>query len=194
MGLLAIRQRLELMGGRMQVESAPGRGTRITIEVPIAFTGPESSERETAVIAAVDERRHGPRSRALRVLLADDHAVLRHGLASSLSSEPGIELVGEAADGVAALEQIAAVIPDVVLMDVSMPRMDGIEATRQIRSRFPAVRVVGLSMHDELDVVRQMTDAGAEAFVTKGAPMEQLVRAVRGDSGERPVHDETMER
>jgi CheY-like chemotaxis protein len=118
-------------------------------------------------------------NKPLRILLADDHEVVRRGLAELLSSEPDMDVIGEASDGQEAVTLAKKLHPDVVVMDVDMPRMGGVEATRLIHSDSPAIRVVGLSMHCESDVVIAMWEAGASDFVDKSEPVQRLLRAMR---------------
>ncbi len=125
----------------------------------------------------------GP-ARKIRVLLADDHTIMREGLASLLREEPDIEVVGEATDGLVSLELARRHRPDVVVMDISMPRMNGVEATRIIMQELPQTRVVALSMHAHDDMAATMRTAGARAYVTKGGPLEALMSAIRGTSAQ----------
>jgi DNA-binding NarL/FixJ family response regulator len=115
----------------------------------------------------------------VRVLVVDDHEVFRLGLERALAKEPGIEIVGEAGDGEAALERVAALRPDVVLMDVRMPVTDGIEATRRIRESDPDVRVLVLAgSHTDADVFAAVR-AGAHGYLLKEATVEEVAGAVR---------------
>jgi len=115
----------------------------------------------------------------IRVLLADDHRILREGLASLLSEEPDLLVVGQAGDGMEAIELTRHTRPDVVLMDVTMPRLDGIAATRRITAEMSKVAVIGLSMHEEDDMADAMRAAGAVAYLSKGGPSEALIAAIR---------------
>jgi DNA-binding NarL/FixJ family response regulator len=114
----------------------------------------------------------------IKVLLVDDHTILREGIRALLSSEPDIRVVGEASDGLEALEQVPRLEPQVVIMDLVMPRMNGLEATRQIRARYPDVRILILSMYDDDEYVREITQAGASGYVLKRVATEDLVRAI----------------
>ncbi|RIH85045.1 Response regulator protein VraR [Meiothermus luteus] len=115
----------------------------------------------------------------IRILLADDHPVVRAGLVGLLSSQPDFEVVGEAANGQEALRAVEQLLPQVVLMDLRMPVMDGVSAIRQIRSRFPQVQILVLTTYDtDSDIVRAV-EAGATGYLLKDVPREELFRAVR---------------
>lgn len=114
-----------------------------------------------------------------RILLVDDHAVLRAGLKVLLALQPDFEVVGEASDGEEALRQVELLKPEVVLMDLSMPGMGGIEATRRIRALYPHVSVLILSQYDDESYLRQALDAGAAGFALKKAADSDLLAAVR---------------
>ena len=113
-----------------------------------------------------------------RVLVADDHTILRQGLRAILESEPNIEVVGEAADGREAVRKAATLEPDVVIMDVSMPRMNGLEATARIVKDNPAIRVVALSMHNSEEYVCSLLKAGARGYVLKESVSSDLVESI----------------
>src|SRR6266536_6182697 len=113
-----------------------------------------------------------------RVVLVDDHPVLREGLRRILEREPDLEIVGEAETGEAALELVARISPDIVLMDVRMPGMDGIEATRRLGASHPQVQVLVLSAYPEF--TREALQAGAAGYLLKSAPTPQLLASVRG--------------
>lgn len=115
----------------------------------------------------------------IRVLLVDDEELVRTGLRMILGAEPGIHVVGEAADGHAALGEVERLVPDVVLMDIRMPRMDGIEATRLITDGRPGTKVVVLTTFDLDKHVYAALAAGASGFLLKDAPAAQLVHAIR---------------
>jgi DNA-binding NarL/FixJ family response regulator len=116
----------------------------------------------------------------MRVLLVDDHTILRQALCLMLGSEPDIEIVGEAGNGRQAVELTRDLQPEVVLMDVAMPEMNGIEATRIIHAEQPDVCVIGLSMFEHDQQGEAMRDAGAKDYVTKSAAPEELLTVMRG--------------
>lgn len=115
---------------------------------------------------------------SIRVLLADDHALIREGLRSLLEKQPNMEVVGEAEDGRRARELAGELSPNIVIMDVSMPKLAGIEATRQITSEFPAVKVIALSIHSKRRFVADMLSAGASGYILKECLFDELVQAI----------------
>ena len=115
----------------------------------------------------------------LRVFLADDHAVVREGLKALVNAQPTMAVVGEAADGLSACEQVAQLAPDVVVMDVSMPGLSGSQATARLRLECPAVRVLALTVHEDKGYLRQLLAAGAAGYVLKRAAPEELIQAIR---------------
>jgi DNA-binding NarL/FixJ family response regulator len=114
----------------------------------------------------------------IRILVADDHPVVRSGLIALLRTLPGLEVVGEAADGEAAVREAQLLQPDVVFMDVRMPGVDGIEATRRIRAAVPQTRVLVLTMYDDDASVFTAMQAGAQGYLLKEADQDEIVRAV----------------
>ena len=123
----------------------------------------------------------------IRVLIVDDHAVVRSGLATFLQAFEDFELVGEAGDGVEAVDQCAQISPDVVLMDLLMPEMDGIAATRTIRERHPEVQVIALTSFQDQDRVQAALDAGALGYLLKNVSADELARAIRSARAGRPT-------
>ena len=115
----------------------------------------------------------------IRVLLADDSVILRRCVAEFLEKCPDIEIAGEACNGKVAVELTKQLVPDVVVMDIGMPEMNGIEATRAIRNSIPKVKVVGLSINDDTDCRKAMRQAGAAAFVSKLKFSSVLIPAIR---------------
>ena len=123
-----------------------------------------------------------------RVLIADDHALVREGLRAVLEAEGGIEVVGEARDGLGAVEACRELSPDLVLMDVRMPGVDGLEATRRIKAEMPGVGVVMVTMHENPDYLLEAVRAGAAGYVLKDSSGERIAQAVgRTLAGESPL-------
>lgn len=201
-GLFSIRERLEVLNGALEIESQPGEGSRVTVVVPLdaAAGGAEEGAGErmdgAAELPAAPEAAAGrprrPRRRRrrpgerIRVLLADDHKILREGLAGLLREQADLEVIGEASDGATAIEMTRNLQPDVIVMDISMPGINGVEATRRIVRESPATRIVGLSMHEVEDMGPALVSAGAETCLSKDGASETLVRAIRGAAGLPP--------
>ncbi|MEN6497070.1 MAG: response regulator [Thermoguttaceae bacterium] len=188
-GLFSIRERLAALGGRLDIESTPGHGTRIMLTAPrnattrvarrAARVRSEAIASENVALAETPEEFLDLTGNKIRVLLVDDHQILRQGMASMLMEEPDVALVGEATNGQEAIELARRTRPHLILMDVTMPVLDGVEATRRIMSELPETRVIGLSMHDESDLAEAMRKAGAVAYLSKGGPFDVVMDAIR---------------
>ncbi|ALA58970.1 response regulator [Nitrospira moscoviensis] len=191
-GLFSIRERMEAVDGWMQMESRPGAGTIVTLGVSLATLGGGAAEtfsvkreavrvEEPSGVSASASRLadHASRSSApVRVLLVDDHAMVRQGLRSLLDGYADLDIIAEAGDGEEAVTLAGLLKPDLVVMDVNLPRLDGIEATKRIRRAHPQTVVVGLSVNQAEHVVRAMREAGAAAFLTKESAADQLYETI----------------
>lgn len=114
----------------------------------------------------------------IKILIADDHKIVRDGLKTLLKSQDDMEIVGETMDGRSTVKAVASLSPDIVIMDIAMPHLNGIEATRQIVNDHPGVKVVALSMHSDKRFVTEMLQAGASAYLLKDCAFEELVIAI----------------
>lgn len=191
-GLFSIGERMQAMGGRFEVESACGQGTRATMILPYwpQTRSSSSQDMETAenVSAArgmkkpspdqTDTSRGGPTVPGIRILLVDDHAIVRQGIKSLLDSHENLRVVGEASDGQGAIDLATELQPDVVIMDVNLPVVDGMAATSRITRDCPETVVIALSVHDDRHIMEAMRKAGAAAFVSKGSVTEDLYDAI----------------
>jgi CheY-like chemotaxis protein len=166
MGLAICRKIVERHGGTITAKSTPGKGSVFIVALPAVDTG-----------ASI------PKMKRIRVMLADDHLITRQGITSLLNEHSDMKVVGEAADGEEAVKMARELQPDVILMDISMPKMNGIESTKVIHSEFPHIRIIGLSMHAEAGTTRAMLDGGAVAFLSKSGHSDDLIAAIRGDTG-----------
>jgi CheY-like chemotaxis protein len=186
-GLLSIRERLIALGGSLEIESEPGAGARFVMDFPVNDLPSAAAESDTqahdaSAAGALVEDRTTPGNISpdyrIRVLLVDDHQIVREGLVAMLQRQTKFEVVGEAGDGAEAIELVEQLRPDVVLMDVHLPRMDGIEATRRIKARHPQIQVIGLSWHEEVDQSQAMRNAGAAAYLGKEAASRALIKTL----------------
>jgi PAS domain S-box-containing protein len=186
-GLFSIHERMTALGGSFEWQSVQGKGTRAALVLPLARAAVDR-----VVRGAMDQPPSslppsvlsvpgggGSRPERLRVLLVDDHAMVRQGLKTVLDGYPDVEVVGEAGDGVEALALADRLRPAVVVMDINMPRMNGIEATRTITSHYRDTTVVGLSVNASRENHEAMKAAGAVVLITKEAAVEQLYSAIR---------------
>lgn len=179
-GLFSIRERVQLLGGSLLVQTSPGKGTRVSLVVPSQVAAPDQSACPAPAVAAMPPAAaHRPDEQRIAVMIVDDHPLLRSGLAGLIGCQPDMYTVGEAADGDDAVETAGTLRPDVILMDINLPRVNGVEATRRIVGQVRGVSVVGLSMHDTQEIIAAMRDAGAVDYVAKDAPPELLLAAIR---------------
>jgi PAS domain S-box-containing protein len=180
-GLCGMRERVALLGGKFRLHSRPGEGTSVIAEIPQLRAAP-----------AYDEPISSPRretSSPARLVVVDDQAIVREGLRTMLASEPDFEVVGEATDGREALELCRNLQPDLVLMDVRMPRIDGLAATRAIKSESCANGILILSTYENPDYLFESIRAGASGYVIKDAGKRDLIGAIREAlGGENPLN------
>jgi len=180
-GLFSIRERIELIGGNLQIDSAPGRGSRFTLSVPLASEAAEQpGHKSLSEQAGTDPAGKGPDDQgAIYVLIVDDHGLVRETLTRLIQREPDLTVVGQACDGKEAIDMAGRLKPDVILMDVKMPGVNGIEATRVIKGEVPAIQVIGLSMEGDPTCERHMREAGAADFRDKNCSAYDLLSAIR---------------
>ena len=181
-GLFSLRERLQLFGAELAIESAPGHGSRFIITVPPADAALPADPSVPLTRPAPPDTA-GSATPKIRLVLVDDHQVVRNGLECSLHNEPDLEVLGHATNGLQALELAHRLQPDVVLMDVDMPILDGIEATRRLRVELPHIKVIGMSMDDDHPRSPEMLHAGAVAFLDKNDTFAQLVATIRRHAG-----------
>ncbi len=188
-GLFSIRERMEAIDGWMELESQPDAGTTVTLGVTVGAGRPEiaigtgGNAPKAALPAQTDgngtlNAQPAVPSRPVRVLLVDDHAMVRQGLRSILDGYPNLDIIAEAGDGEEAITLARLLKPDLIVMDVNMPRLDGIEATKRIREELPNTYVVGLSVNEAEHIVKSMRAAGASAFLTKESAADHLYETI----------------
>jgi CheY-like chemotaxis protein len=190
-GLYSIQERMRALGGTFTINSALGHGTSATLVLPLAGSAetnvlnPASSG--TADSALSTQHSILQKNATIRVLLVDDHAMVRQGLRSVLDAYADIQVMGEARDGVEAMKLVEQLRPQVVVMDINMPKMNGIEATLQIKTKWPETVIIGISVNVGDDNNDAMQRAGAATLLTKEAAVEQLhdtiVQAVGSQRG-----------
>ncbi|MCW5798444.1 MAG: response regulator [Nitrospira sp.] len=179
-GLFSIRQRMEALGGRLELRSQPGEGTKATLVLPIS--PPSQQAHDDVSLPKVAPCASGTgafKSGPYRVLVADDHAMVRQGLCLMLDACPDIEVIAEASNGQEALELARRLKPSVVVIDINMPLMNGIEATAQIRTALPDTVVIGMSVNASVDNQEAMRTAGASILLPKEAAGDQLYGAIQ---------------
>lgn len=116
---------------------------------------------------------------SIKIFLVEDHDIVRNGIKALLNSQEDVKIVGEASNGLEALKKLESIQPDVLLMDMNMPVMDGLDGTRKVKERFPAIKILVLSMHDHESYLIDMLDAGANGYILKNASTDELMYAIR---------------
>lgn len=189
-GLASMRERIEFMGGKLEVCTGPGDG----FCVDAWFR--EGELREEVSTAAREKRvrvyEDAVVEGKVRTVVVDDHDVVRSGIVTVLQDSRRVAVVGEASDGEAGIRLAKMLQPDVVLMDVNMPRLNGIEATRMIVAQCPSVAVVGLSVNDDAQTIDEMRAAGAVGYVIKGGSSGDLIEAVAAASTAKRPSSESL--
>lgn len=122
--------------------------------------------------------------RIMRIIVADDHPVIRRGLMELIGNEPGVSIIGEACDGIEAVELARLLHPDLILMDINMPEMNGVKATQIIKSELPEIQVVAISMYEDQHIIHKMMEAGATTYIVKGESFDKLLAVIRSDGEE----------
>jgi PAS domain S-box-containing protein len=187
-GLFSIRERMRALGGHFDLQSAPGEGATATLILPLAGTpetkvlSPLKDSSQSVLSAEPDfpqqSNRSTQHSNRIRVLLVDDHAMVRQGLRTVLDAYPDLEVVGEAWNGIDAVASAQRLQPSLVVMDINMPQMNGIDATAEITSRYPHIAVIGLSVQAGGANEEAMKKAGAAILLTKEAAVGELYQAI----------------
>jgi DNA-binding NarL/FixJ family response regulator len=178
-GLAGMRERARLVGGTLEVESAPGRGTRLVACVPVADPVRPPPEARRDAGAPDDRRATGEATTPVRVLIVDHHQLARAGIRRLLADEPGVVVQGEAGDGVEAIEQALALRPDVVLMDLQLPRLSGVETVRALRAGWPEARVLIVTTFAQDEHLFEALKAGARGYLLKDTTRAELIRGIR---------------
>ena len=195
-GLFSIYERMLVIGGKLDIDSKIGQGTRVTLTLPcqnlaVSHAGDQVHEKSGGS-RTIDSPSFvsPPSSDRIQVLLVDDHAMVRQGLRSILEQYDNIHIVGEASNGREAVDMQQALTPQVVIMDVNMPVMDGVQATRMIKQSPHPSHVIGLSVRNDRETEKVLRNAGASEFVTKESASDQLYlaicRVVQGEKTEDP--------
>lgn len=181
-GIQGMTERMRQLGGKLEITSAPDRGVLVTATIPLSGrqvalpTPPAPSDvplpRQRASSSA--NGRH-----VARILIADDHEMLRHGVRNTLQTQSDFEICGEAIDGQDAIEKVKALHPDLVILDINMPVLNGLAAVRQILRLSPKTKILIFSVHDSDQTKREIHAAGAHGFISKGKDAQDLIRIVR---------------
>lgn len=179
-GLFNIREQLDLLGGDIDIQSKLDKGTTVTLQVPLQEEDYPDGEHK-ADQHDTNTNKSDPAG-AIKVLLVDDHQMVRKGLRKIIEEQDDIRVTGEAANGEEAIKLAGETSPDIILMDINLPGIDGIEATQRIVNSMPDVRVIGLSLHDETEVVADVKSAGASAYLSKTEAFESLVETIRAEA------------
>jgi CheY-like chemotaxis protein len=182
-GIQGMTERIRQFGGRLEITSSPRHGTLVTATIPLcasqvaASAAPSTSR--SPVFAIPTESSIANHHQRRQILIADDHEMLRRGVRNTLQTEPNLEICGEAVNGQDAVDKARELHPDLVILDINMPVLNGLVAVRQILRYCPTTKIVIFSVHDSDQTRQEVRAAGAHGFVSKGKDSNDLVRVVR---------------
>jgi two-component system NarL family sensor kinase len=183
-GIQGMTERIRQLGGRLEITSRPKRGTLVTATIPFGGSQvevPASPIASTALAStfSADRPLASHLHQRQQILIADDHEMLRRGVRNTLQTEPDLEICGEAVDGQDAIDKARELHPDLVILDINMPVLNGLVAVRQILRYCPTTKIVIFSVHDSDQTKQEIIAAGAHGFVSKGKDSHDLLRVVR---------------
>jgi len=177
-GLFSIQERMEAMSGWCRIDSVPGRGTKVELGLPATPPDAEPTPHFSTTVTRASKAASPTQRSRWRVLLVDDHAMVRQGLRSILATYPDLEVIAEAADGLEAVEYAVRDQPDVVVMDINLPKLSGVEATRRIKQNAPNTLVIGLSVQYSSQTLKAVLEAGGASLMSKEQATEDLYRTI----------------
>jgi CheY-like chemotaxis protein len=182
-GIQGMTERIRQLGGRLEITSSPKRGTLVTAMIPLGGSQVDVRSFPDSTTFACTFPGDLPRAAHLnqrqQILIADDHEMLRRGVRNTLQPEPDLEICGEAVDGQDAVDKARELHPDLVILDINMPVLNGLVAVRQILRYCPTTKIVIFSVHDSDQTKQEIRAAGAHGFVSKGKDGHDLLRVVR---------------
>ena len=182
-GIQGMTERMRQLGGKLEITSSPNKGTLVTATIPLSSSAAIPAQSSTVLVSPLNSTSElvGPVANTLRkrILIADDHEMLRRGVRNTLQTELDLEICGEAVDGQDVVEKVKTLRPDLVILDINMPALNGLVALRQILRLRPQTKVLVFSVHDSDQTVKEVHAAGAHGFISKGKDSQDLLRVVR---------------
>jgi two-component system, chemotaxis family, CheB/CheR fusion protein len=178
-GIQGMRERMRQLAGRLELVSVPNRGTRVIATLPIEGLVHEEAPAADSAASQTSAELEAQTAPSARVLIADDHEIMRQGVRTLLASEVNWEICGEAVNGREAVEKTAQLSPDLVILDLSMPVLDGLAALREITAKRPSAKILVLTVHDSESIIHEIFTAGAHGCLLKSQTAKDLVRAVK---------------
>jgi two-component system NarL family sensor kinase len=182
-GIQGMTERMRQLGGKLEITSSPNKGTLVTATIPLSSSAAIAAQSSTVLVSPLNSTSDlvGPVANTLRkrILIADDHEMLRRGVRNTLQTELDLEICGEAVDGQDVVEKVKTLRPDLVILDINMPALNGLVALRQILRLRPQTKVLVFSVHDSDQTVKEVHAAGAHGFISKGKDSQDLLRVVR---------------
>jgi PAS domain S-box-containing protein len=182
-GIQGMTERMRQLGGKLEITSSPNKGTLVTATIPLSSSAAIAAQSSTVLVSPLNSTSDlaVPVANTLRkrILIADDHEMLRRGVRNTLQTELDLEICGEAVDGQDVVEKVKTLRPDLVILDINMPALNGLVALRQILRLRPQTKVLVFSVHDSDQTVKEVHAAGAHGFISKGRDSQDLLRVVR---------------